>query len=86
MRQFTLIAVTSFAVFSGACAPKAPAHEEPPMIGMPNPASVHCIQQGGRLDIRTRPGGGEYGVCLFKDGRQCEEWALLRDNRCVPPN
>jgi len=23
---------------------------------------------------------GEYGVCLFEDNRQCEEWALLRGN------
>ncbi len=22
--------------------------------------------------------GGEIGVCLFEDNRQCEEWALLR--------
>lgn len=21
---------------------------------------------------------GQYGVCLFEDNRQCEEWALLR--------
>ena len=29
--------------------------------------------------------GGEYGVCVFDDGRQCEEWALFRDKRCVAP-
>ncbi|KAA6181767.1 DUF333 domain-containing protein [Thiohalocapsa marina] len=47
-------------------------------MGVANPASVHCIEQGGTLDIRTRPDGGEYGVCVFEDNRQCEEWALLR--------
>jgi putative hemolysin len=43
-----------------------------------NPASVNCQQQGGELSIRQRPDGGEYGVCVFEDNRQCEEWSLLR--------
>ncbi|MFE8032853.1 DUF333 domain-containing protein [Thiohalocapsa marina] len=49
-----------------------------PQVALANPASVHCIEQGGTLDIRTRPDGGAYGVCVFEDNRQCEEWALLR--------
>ena len=24
-------------------------------------------------------GGGTYGVCVFKDNKQCEEWALFRE-------
>ena len=43
-----------------------------------NPASENCIQQGGTLSIQKRGDGGEYGVCLFEDNRQCEEWALMR--------
>jgi hypothetical protein len=43
-----------------------------------NPASLHCVDAGGSLQIRTRPDGGQYGVCLFEDNRQCEEWALFR--------
>ena len=43
-----------------------------------NPASENCVANGGRLVIETAGGGGEYGVCLFEDNRQCEEWALLR--------
>lgn len=43
-----------------------------------NPASVNCIEQGGTLAIRKRGEGGEYGICTFADGRQCEEWALMR--------
>lgn len=70
-----------------ACAPQASDKAElPPRIGMPNPASVHCTEQGGRSEIRTANDGGQFGVCLFNDGRQCEEWALLRDKRCVVPN
>ncbi len=43
-----------------------------------NPASQHCVEQGGKLVIERHPNGGEYGVCLFPENRQCEEWALLR--------
>ncbi len=43
-----------------------------------NPASENCVAQGGRLVIETAGDGGQYGVCLFEDNRQCEEWALLR--------
>lgn len=42
-----------------------------------NPASSNCITNGGTLEIRKSK-IGEYGVCLFEDNRQCEEWALLR--------
>jgi putative hemolysin len=45
---------------------------------MANPASQNCVKVGGTLDIRTRSDGSQYGVCLFEDNRQCEEWALLR--------
>ncbi len=43
-----------------------------------NPASVNCTQQGGKLTIDRRPDGAEFGVCVFADNYQCEEWALLR--------
>lgn len=44
-----------------------------------NPASTNCIEKGGTIEIRKNK-KGEYGVCLFEDNRQCEEWALLRGN------
>jgi len=43
-----------------------------------NPASVNCAKKGGRVVMEKSGDGGEYGVCLFEDNRQCEEWALLR--------
>lgn len=53
--------------------------------GMANPASVACIQQGGKLDLRQDAAGNISGICVFPDGRQCEEWALFRDHQCVMP-
>lgn len=49
-----------------------------PSSQLSNPASENCLQQGGTLVMQQRGDGGEYGVCLFEDNRQCEEWALLR--------
>jgi len=43
-----------------------------------NPASQHCLTQGGSLVIESDGSGGQVGVCRFDDDRQCEEWALLR--------
>ncbi len=46
--------------------------------GLPNPASVYCQEQGGRLEIRTDADGGQAGYCVFPDGSECEEWAFFR--------
>jgi putative hemolysin len=43
-----------------------------------NPASQNCTARGGMLQIERRPDGGQYGVCVFVDNYQCEEWALFR--------
>jgi putative hemolysin len=43
-----------------------------------NPASQRCIASGGALQIERRPDGGQFGVCVFVDNHQCEEWALFR--------
>ncbi len=42
-----------------------------------NPASVNCKRLGGNLTIEKRGDGGEYGICGFTNGGQCEEWAML---------
>lgn len=85
MIRLVLSAMCASLLLLGACAPKED-KAEATAVGMANPASVNCAQQGGRSEIRTAADGGQYGVCVFNDGRQCEEWALLRDNRCVAPS
>lgn len=60
----------------------APAAETDTPIGLPNPASVHCEEQGGRLEMR-RDENGSYGVCIFDNGSECEEWAYFR-GECAP--
>jgi putative hemolysin len=49
-----------------------------------NPASVYCEGQGYTLEMRTDAAdGGQYGVCIFPDGSECEEWAFYR-GECRP--
>jgi uncharacterized protein len=50
--------------------------------GLANPASVNCEKKGGKLEIRKGK-KGEYGVCKFPNGKECEEWALFR-GKCSP--
>jgi putative hemolysin len=52
-------------------------------VGIPNPASEHCVEEGGRLDIRQDDRDGQVGICVFEDGSQCEEWAFYR-GECAP--
>lgn len=71
-----------FALALGACAnvpaPRPTGGAPEGKLGLANPASVHCARLGGRVVIEKRPNGDAYGLCLFEDNRQCEEWALLR--------
>jgi putative hemolysin len=52
-------------------------------MGLPNPASVYCEEQGGTLEIQKDEAGAELGICKFNDGSQCEEWAFFR-KECAP--
>lgn len=42
-----------------------------------NPASVYCVEQGGRVDI-VDEAGGQVGYCELPDGRRIEEWEFFR--------
>jgi putative hemolysin len=55
----------------------------PDTSDMPNPASVHCEQEGHKLEIRTAADGSQSGVCVFADGSECDEWAYFR-GECAP--
>jgi hypothetical protein len=54
-----------------------------PQANMPNPASLHCVQNGNQLEIRTAADGSQYGVCIFPDSSTCDEWAYFR-GECGP--
>lgn len=88
MNPFIAACITVAAVTLAACGRPETATstttptETPAKIGMANPASMHCVALGGKLEIRTDKDGGQYGMCALPDGRICEEWALFRDKQC----
>ncbi len=48
-----------------------------------NPASANCEQKGGKVEIRTAADGSQSGVCVFPNGKECDEWALSK-GECAP--
>jgi len=73
MKKETIICLI-FLILVSACATEKKVVEEE-KAGLPNPASQFCVEKGYELEIRTDPDGGQYGVCIFPDGSECEEWA-----------
>jgi len=50
-----------------------------------NPASTYCAENKGELEIKEDEDGGQYGICIFENGKECEEWAFFKgdcDNKC----
>jgi putative hemolysin len=70
MRTLLVLVIAATAVPAMAQAPQRAA--------LANPASQNCAAKGGKLTIEKNPKGGAYGVCVFADNLQCEEWAMLR--------
>jgi putative hemolysin len=62
--------------------PTAVTTAAPIAVSIANPASVHCGTMGGTTEIMKNPDGSEYGMCTFKNGTSCEEWALFRGEGC----
>lgn len=48
-------------------------------IGMANPASVFCEEQGGKT-ITKDGADGQYSVCQLADGTEVEEWEYFRQH------
>jgi len=71
-----VVAILGWSVLFGSTQLAAQGTTSGPQLA--NPASQNCVAQGGALRLERRPDGGQYGVCVFADNRQCEEWALFR--------
>ncbi|MBV7482955.1 DUF333 domain-containing protein [Bordetella sp. BOR01] len=63
--------VVSLAVLAGC------AQSTDRTVGMPNPASVYCQEQGGQLRI-VNTQDGQVGMCVLPNGEEIEEWELYR--------
>lgn len=49
-------------------------------VGIPNPASVYCIEQGGQVNLQTDEQGNQYGICKLPNGQNIDEWTLYRQS------
>ncbi len=84
-----LIAALAIIACRGSATPtavpptSAPAAQPTTSAGIPNPASVYCEQSGGKLDLRHDAQSGTFGVCVFPDKSECDEWAFYRGT-CKP--
>jgi len=77
----SLIAAITSVLLAGCISMLPPAPAEAPgtkAVGLPNPASVQCVERGGTLLPQRDANGGEYALCALPDGSRCEEWALFR--------
>ena len=56
------------------------------LSAIPNPASVHCVENDGTLKSAKTKSGGSYAICQFStcdsdkncQSSECEEWAFFR--------
>ena len=67
------------AVMVTGCTSAPSQQHKPRTIGMPNPASVYCIEQSGTLE-RVKTAQGEMSYCHLPNGERIEEWTLYRKN------
>ena len=44
---------------------------------LPNPSDAFCIQKGGHLKFKEKQ-RGQYAICQFDDGSECEAWEFFR--------
>lgn len=82
MTKTTGIAATAL-VLSACATTLAPQVATPPSVGLANPASVFCVQQGGKLRMVTTA-KGVHGICVLPDGREIEEWTYFRSHQPAP--
>ena len=82
MKKTMLFGLLAFAL--SACTTTPQSETEAPKIGSANPASAYCVNQGGKLEIRTES-NGQVGYCHLKNGQVVEEWELLHMNqpKCI---
>lgn len=66
------------AVCLGGCVQSIPQQQS---SGLANPAAVYCEELGYTNEAREDESGGVYGVCIFPDGSECEQWDFLA-GRC----
>ena len=79
-KTFGLVALLAAGILTiaGCGKTEAPVENSDENVGIANPASVYCEDNGGTLILEN----GEW-LCMFPDGSYCEEWSYQR-GECQP--
>lgn len=54
------------------CSGETAEDEQPAATGLPNPAAVFCVENGGTYEIRRAADGSQTGVCILEDGSEVD--------------
>ncbi len=71
-------AVLGALLLAAGCGSDATTDTTASSAGLANPASEHCVSQGGEVVIVTDSDGGQQGRCRLPDGTEVDEWELYR--------
>lgn len=78
MKKVLLTAITASVLLSACAAKTQTPKVSEPMAALANPASVFCLNQGGKSERRTDSDGNEYALCHLPNGQVVEEWEYFR--------
>jgi len=78
MRKIIILSLFVLIVFLSGCQ-QAQLPQEQEKTQLANPASVNCIEKGGKIEIQTSADGSQQGICTLSDGTKCDEWAYYRE-------
>ncbi len=74
---FAAVAAAAAIVASGCGSDDDPSTPTTDGVGLANPASVFCVEQGGTVEI-VDEADGQVGYCNLPDGTRIEEWEHFR--------
>lgn len=78
--KFRMGFIISLMVTLNACASApVPLQATPQAVRAASPATLNCLQNHGKLEIRRTP-EGEKADCLLPSGKRCDEWEMFRGN------
>jgi putative hemolysin len=87
----TIIRTLLIAIIAASCSQgSAPSDSVSPttsdsVMGVANPASQYCLEQGGELDLVDET-AGQVGYCILPDGTRIEEWELFNSQSTTTTN
>lgn len=79
-RSILINLIASCTLLLTACDSQPTVQTTAESVGIANPASSYCIEQGGSLEIENQD-DGQVGYCTLPSGERIEEWQLYRQSQ-----